>query len=213
MKILKITILVFLLCMGRTYAQCGFNTSMQDVHPWLVMFNLGYADYQHADTRQGKTATGRISFARQFFTTENLSIGLETGLQTGNTMRFAIPFEMVEILGGVPVTGTIKPVSDVLATLAIPVNASGSIYATLKSGGSYRQLQMDRETINDLSEFNPEIQTGLGFAINDYLHANLFWQRIFGKNPDFKADPFTETGVMAHIPTQDAIYLGLTILF
>lgn len=195
------------------FAKADFHLPLQTANNWSITFNTGFARYQDADDNQGKTMVGRLGFSREFFNSGGAGIGLELGLQSGNTMRFDIPKENLEILGGVPIVGTMKPMLDVLLTLTMSVDSGGSMYTILKGGASYRQLQMDRETVNDLARFNPELQAGVGYSVNNFLQTSLIYQRIFGKNIAFQVDEIIERGVIANIPTQDAVFFGLKLLF
>jgi opacity protein-like surface antigen len=184
----------------------------KDAHPWSITSSLGLANYQYMEGDQGQTAIGRLAFGNHMLSIGNTAIGVEIGLQSGNQMRFDIPKKTIDSLGGVPITGTIQPTLDVLLTFKTPLSTSLPLYALVKAGANYRQLRMDRTEINDRSEISPEIQAGLGFSVNENLMVSLVYQRILGGNPNFTANALTETGVIARIPRQEAVFFGLTFI-
>lgn len=214
MKICRTITMIFgISCMQAAIAERDFSLPLQAINAWSITVNTGFARYQDADDNQGKTTVGRLGFSREFFKLSDAGMGMELGVQSGNTMRFDIPSESLETLGGVPVVGTVKPMLDGLLTLTMPIDSGGSMYTILKGGASYRQLQMDRETVNDLARFNPEFQAGISYSVNNFLQASLIYQRVFGKNINFQVDETTERGTIANIPTQDALFFGLKLLF
>lgn len=175
--------------------------------PWAITASLGMGNYEHMDANQGQTAMGR--FATHYALTRYL--GLEAGIQTGNQMRFDLPQESLDILGGLSLSGIIKPQLDVLFTARTPqFSLTNPLYAQVKGGIVYRQLQMDRESINDKDEFAPEFQIGLGYEINNRLDLSLMYQYIAGKTPNIQVDALSETARIAHIPIQSALMFGLT---
>lgn len=175
--------------------------------PWAITASLGMEKYEHMDENQGQTAMGR--FAINYAVTRYF--GLEAGIQTGNQMRFDLPQESRDILGGLSVVGTIKPQLDMLFTARTPqVSLMNPLYAKVKGGIVYRQLQMDRESINDKDEFAPEFQVGLGYEINNRLDVSLMYQYIAGTNSTIQVDVLSETARIGHIPTQSALMFGLT---
>ena len=176
--------------------------------PWSITASMGMGSFQYMESTHGQTALGRLAF--DYALTEYL--GLEAGIQNGNHMRFALPHETVNILGGVPVEGTTKPLLDLLVTAKTPTfNSALPLYGLIKGGAAYRQLQMDRETVNDLTQIAPEFQAGIGYKVSKHLDVGLMVQYVAGKNPNVQADALTETGKIANIPTQVAVFLGLTL--
>lgn len=179
--------------------------------PWSIGAAIGVAQYQHMAKEDSQTALARLSFGRTLLAIEKLSAGIELGIQNGNRMRFAIPQETLDVLGGLPLTGIAKPVIDVLLTSTIPLGTR-STFVLLKGGVAYRQLQMDRASVKNLNRLSFEGQLGAGFFINDHTSLSLSWQRIAGGNPSFRVHEDTETGTVATISTQQALLLGISIL-
>lgn len=211
---LKKALIVSLLAASTSVlAEKSLNTPSKEAHPWSITTSLGLANYQHMAEGQGNTALGRVSFGNHMLSFGNSQLGLEIGLQSGNQMRFDIPKKTIDMLGGVPIVGTIQPALDLLLTLNTPLSTSLPLTGIIKGGLSYRQLRMDRIEIKDIGELSPEMQVGLGYEISNNLSINLVYQHLFGGNPNFTLNAMTETGVIAHIPSEDAVFLGLKFTF
>ena len=174
--------------------------------PWSITASMGVGTLPYMEGTHGQTALGRLAF--DYAITPYL--GLELGIQNGNHMRFALPKETVMNFGGVPVEGTLKPSLDALISAKTPyVHSRFPLYGLVKGGVAYRQLQMDRDSINDVAQTAPEVQAGLAYQINQHVDIHLVYQYIAGKNPDIQVNPLTETGSIAAIPTQRAALIGL----
>lgn len=189
-------------------AQLGVNKSNNSPTNWSITTSLGMGYVDSMEGLHGQTALGRVAF--NYALTPYL--GLESGIQNGALVRFSVPKTTLELLGGVPIGGTIRPLVDVLVTAKTPLFSPATpVYAHIKAGIAYRQLQMDRETINDVTYYTPEIQLGLGYKVSSRLDVHLTFQHLAGKNPDIQADALTETARIAHIPAQRAVLLGLNL--
>lgn len=176
--------------------------------PWSITTSLGMAQFDSMDELHGQTALGRLAFGYAL----TRHFGLEMGIQNGNQMRLDLPKKTVDVLGGVPLVGTAKPLIDALITIKTPsLSSTTPLFALAKGGVAYRQLQMDRESINDRAQFSPEIQAGLGYKVSECLDVHLMVQYVLGSNPDVQVDAMTERGWIANIPSQRAIFLGLTL--
>ncbi|HAU0369099.1 TPA: hypothetical protein JBF73_07770 [Legionella pneumophila] len=174
---------------------------------WHITASMGMQSTEDVENSHGQSVIGRLAF--QYMPIQH--IGLELGIQSGDTMRFSAAKEMVDALGGVGVVGIIKPMMDVLITAKSPhVSSSLPLYASLKAGVAYRQLQMDRESLNDLYQIKPEFQAGLGYQINQRLDVSVLYQYVAGGDPKIQANPMTERGRILNIPNQKALFLGLT---
>lgn len=86
------------------------------------------------------------------------------------------------------------------------------LFGVLKGGIAFRQLQVDRNEVNDLSKTSPEFQAGLGYKINDNLAFHITYLQIFGGNPNYQINPLDETASITNIPGQKTILLGLTLI-
>lgn len=184
-----------------------------DFNPWTVDGAFGMAHFPGMTNQDGQTAMGRLSLGRTFFTQPYWQMGIETGIQSGNTMRLSLPKASIDVLGGVPIEAKLKPFLDVLLSLKTEPLGSIPIIGWLKGGVAYRQLQVDRVSVNDLNELSPEIQVGFGYRINEQTTINLGYQAIFGKQSTLTVNPSTETGVMQYIPGQQALLIGFSFNF
>lgn len=178
-----------------------------------VSGSMGASNYHETYANDGKSILGRLSLEVQHDVSESLSLGVEIGVQNGNTMRLNISKPILDVLGGEPVGVVIKPLLDVLATLKVTPFDNPGLFGFVKGGVAYRQLQVDRNEVNDLAKINPEIQVGLGYGMNDNAALFLVFQHVFGNNPNYQANPLTETGYIQGLPSQDSILMGLSILF
>ncbi|HAU0230588.1 TPA: hypothetical protein ACT9K7_001839 [Legionella pneumophila] len=175
--------------------------------------STGVAFYNDAYARDGQSILGRLSLELQREFSESLSLGLEVGMQNGNTMRLDIPKPVLNTLGGEPVSVVVKPLLDALATLKITPFDNPGLFGFVKGGIAFRQLQVDRNEVNDLVRLNPELQAGLGYGLSDNGAFFVGYQHVFGKNPNYQVNPLTETGHIENLPSQHSILLGFSILF
>ena len=178
-----------------------------------VSGSIGATNYQQAYANDGQSILGRLSLNAQYDVTESLNIGLEIGVQNGNTMRLDIPKLELDMLGGEPVTVAIKPLLDALGTLKVTPFDNPGLFGFVKGGIAFRQLQVDRNEVNNLTKINPELQVGIGYGVKDNGTLFLSFQHVFGSNPNYQVNPLTETGYIEGLPSQDSILMGLSILF
>ena len=61
---------------------------------------------------------------------------------------------------------------DLLATVQIKPVEDAGLFGFVKGGIAYRQQQVDRNEVNDLTKISPELQAGLGFKINENMTIN-----------------------------------------
>ena len=180
---------------------------------WSFTASLGYTEYQNAFENDGKAALGRFAIGSKLFAIDQVHYGLEVGIQNGNQMRLNVPQATLDVLGGLPIQSTIKPMVDVLLTLKSDPFGKSNVFAHLKAGAVYRTWQFEnRSTIADKNKVDPELQLGLGYQINPHTSMHLSYERIFGKNPDFTINADNETASIKAIPKQEGILLGITYL-
>lgn len=204
----KIPLMFALLCvyLHPSYADCDLPLS------WGISGSLGLTHYDSVYGNDGQSVMGRLSLSTQYNLSCFLGLGLDAGIQNGNTMRLDIPKSILDELGGEPVSILVKPMIDILLTAQFTPFEDERIFGFLKGGMAYRQAQVDRNEVNDLSQFNPELQAGIGYKLNDNLALHIEYQRVFGGNPNYQVDFLTETARISNIPTQQAVLLGLSII-
>lgn len=184
-----------------------------DSHPWSITAGLGYTVYEDMYRNDGQTALGRFGIAREIGKSPVLTWGLELGVQTGNVMQYYPSQEAIDALGGLPIQTTVKPMLDLLATAKSGYFSTIPAFAQMKAGIAYRQWQFnDRDSINNLSQIAAELQAGLGYALNDKTSLGLFYQGIFGANPDFQFNADTATGQVSNISVQNGVLLTFTMV-
>ncbi|KGP62253.1 hypothetical protein EP47_12725 [Legionella norrlandica] len=181
-------------------------------YPWTISASLGYADYQYVHRGDHITAAGRFAIGRDLLIKGPALFGLEIGLQSGNQMRLQMTEEEIDALGGLLVKTTLKPMVDALATMRITPKLTAPLFLQLKAGGAYRQWQMDRDTINDISQLAGEIMAGCGYTITPNASITLSYQGIFGAKPDFTIDLESGIGHVQNIPIQHAVLLGIILM-
>lgn len=205
-------IYLFILCV--LFSVSGFAKTCFDCTPfyWGISGSFGAGFFNDAYGRDGNSFVGRLSLEAQYAVNDLFHLGLESGIQNGNTMRLAVPQETLDVLGGEPVHATIKPMVDILATLKWTPFNSG-LFGYVKGGVTYRYLQVDINEVNSLTKLTPELQTGIGYGFGERSYISLGYQHFFGKNPNYQVNPDTAKGWIENIPSQDAILLGVTVLF
>lgn len=157
---------------------------------------------------------GRFAIEHGLFHYNIGIIGLEIGIQNGNTMRMFTSEAVQDSLGGLPIQSTIKPMIDLLITLKTKTFCETGIpfFAQFKFGAGYRQWQFnDRNTINDISQWAWETQAGLGYSINEKTNLSLLYQGLFGSNPNFIINTTNQIGHVTNMPIQHGVLLGLSI--
>ncbi len=182
-------------------------------HLWSAIISTGYTNYSHMYAGDGQTPIARLAIARSFKTTaSHWGFGIETGVQTGNTMRLENSQATFNLLGAFsPIQTTVKPMLDLLLT-AKKSFSDNPLFLIGKAGIAYRRWQFDNvNTINDLSEINAEAQMGVGYQINERTDLDFLYQGIFGGNPNFTANIATGTGHVSDIPIQQGACLSLSV--
>lgn len=197
---------------------------VDEYRPWSVVGSLGYTWYTdaygggpgadpvaQAAIGDGQTAIGRFAVARDFGDLKPVRVGAELGIQNGNIMRLGISQADLDLLGGLPIQITTKPMLDLLATASWKPVENIPIFGLGKVGIAYRRLQVnDRIMINDLSEVAFEVQAGIGMRISDRASLSLNYQGIFDGNTTYTINSTSFTGHISNIPSQNGVLLSLS---
>lgn len=205
-QLFSILATVFLYSTSHAYNLDYFN-------PWTLDASLGMTLYPEAVSKDNQNAMGRLSLGRVLWTEPQWQAAIETGIQSGSALRLNFPKETIDSLGGVPIDSQLKTLIDVMISLKTDAMFYAPITPWFKAGMAYRQFQVDSHEINNVQEFSPEIQAGLGYRINDQLTVTLGYQYIFGKNPELSLNPDNETGTLKYIASQQAIMAGFSVSF
>lgn len=180
--------------------------------PWTITASLGYAALSGAYEGQGESGVGRLAVGKTFRDYERSSLGWELGFQTGTTMQLYVPQDTLNVLGGLPITVTLKPFLDLLATWRFMPISTMTMFGEIKVGAAYRRMDiLMRQTVNNKSQFASEVQAGLGIPITDVAILSLLYQGIYGSNVDFRANATMATGLISNIPIQNGIILSLNV--
>ena len=206
----KIILLVALLSVNVS----GYAKTCFDCSPfyWGISGSFGATKYNDAYAKDGLSFIGRLSLEAQYALNDLAHLGLESGIQNGNSMRLNIPKSDLDILGGEPVHVAIKPIFDVLGTLKLTPFDSG-FFGYVKGGVAYRHLQVDRNEVNDVTQITPELQAGVGYGFTDNSYLFMGYQRLFGNAVNYQVDPILMQGHIENIPSQNSLLLGLSVLF
>lgn len=206
----KIFLIVTLFLINASaYAKSCFDCSP---FYWGISGSFGMAQYNDAYAQDGRSFIGRLGLEVQYALNDLALIGLESGIQNGNSMRLNVPKTVLDVLGGEPVHVTIKPTIDLLGTLKITPFNSG-IFAYFKGGAAYRHLQVDINEVNDVTQITPELQAGIGFGFNDNNYLYVGYQGLFGKNTNYTVNPDTGKGYIENIPSQNSVLIGVSVMF
>ncbi|MDF1683767.1 MAG: hypothetical protein P1U36_03825 [Legionellaceae bacterium] len=185
-----------------------------ETFPWSITGSAGYAVLSDAYAGQGQTPIGRIAVGKSLGDLLCGVFGLEFGFQNGTSMQLDIPEATLNLLGGVPVTVTVNPLLDLLATVRVAPIPKSTVFGELKLGAAYRRMNvLVRETVNNKSQFAFEAQAGLGVPIIEAVTVSLLYQGIFGSSVNFQADRASRTGYIANIPVQNGVLLSLSAAF
>lgn len=185
--------------------------------PWIFSGSVGYGLFLDMYKNDGQTALGRLSVGKEVFKSDEMafgseiSLGLELGVQTGNSMRPGNEQPTLDLFG-LPIQSTLKPTIDFLATLRTNTLENVPLFMQLKAGVAYRHWQFETfESINSISKIAPELQLGVGYLISDMAFITFSYQGIFGGNPDFSVNTTQITGTVINIPSQNALLVGFSL--
>lgn len=201
----KMICLSSVLVMGLLHAQSEIG--------WGVNLALGQAFYQDVAKNDSQTALARLDIDYTFMTQELFSVGLGAGVQNGNQQRLLFPKADIDVLGGVPIDAVIKPFLDFMLNIKTKNIGDTPTYAWAKAGAAYRQLRTDRDSVNDMKKFSPEMMVGLGWQISEKASFTIGYQYIHGTKPVLSVNPENETGILNNIPAQQGVLAGITLTF
>ncbi len=171
----------------------------------------GYGASSGAYQQDGQATQGRLAFGLSTPQNNNLSLGAEAGVQSGNTMRLYASPALITTAGGLPIQSTLKPFVDFLLTARGKILPNAPLYAMLKGGIAYRQLTLDDRTSSQdgLRQVNGEFQAGLAYSLTDRATVTAFYQGIYaGNNAGLNLDSAGNVTI-SRIPTQQAGFLGV----
>lgn len=192
----------------------SIESSSPVLHHWSLTGSIGVTTYQNMVDSDGTTVLGRLAFGKELDSNALFALGLELGVQNGNSMRVAVPegTSCAFVLGDLPIQSIVKPMLDFLVTAKINPLDSTPFFAALKGGVAYRHWQFeDRDSISALSQIAGEVQAGFGVLISDKVSFAVLYQGVFGGNPDLRIDEVRQTATVATIPLQNGVLLSMAL--
>lgn len=220
---IKTSVGLGLLCLSCAFpvAAGSMGDATSATFPSLYVGALGgYGVIDGAIKQDGQMAQARLSLGvRAPHAYQNTLVGLELGIQSGNTMRLSASNELILLTGDLPIQATLNPVLDALLTLKYQVHPDHPLALIVKGGIAYRQLHLnDRTSTQDtLSKVNGEFQAGLGYQLTKHVQFTLMYQGIYSTNDtnaqyvSLEENDLLNIGytAIANIPTQQAGFLGI----
>ena len=188
---------------------------MVEVHPWSVIASIGYTSFEDALEGSGQTPLGRLAIAKSLCDFGASTIGVELGVQNGNTINLYIPqLSALPTFGSSPIVASVSPLLDLLADWKLSVSPNTPAFLNVKLGLGYRRMSiLGRTTIGNTSQFAGEVQAGAGMPITETSTLSLLYQGIFGSDLGFTVDNLANgTGYVKNIPVQNSILLSLNVL-
>lgn len=171
----------------------------------------GYGSYSHILEDDRTTGVIRFSLGLDFLANPNTSLGLETGIQTGNRMRIDSS-NAVDAIGVAPVFLEIKPVIDLLATVKF-FSTQFKPNLFLKGGIAYAEGMIDSITIPNKNQLLPELQIGTEFGLTTNYSLIVYYQNQFGGQARLEhIDLNNGSAQLSRIPSFQAGFIGLRIL-
>ena len=208
---MKYIIIVLLGLIGANQSVYAFDDEC--CNAWFMSGAFGMNTYQDLGNNQDKRAVGRLGLGKTIYTDTYIKLSLEAGIQSGASQRLTFSKDDIDALGGVPIETQIQPMLDVLFGIKTETFNEVPIFSFIKGGVAYRQMQTDRDDVNNLSLYSPEIQAGFGYRVNEKASITLNYQYVWGEKPTLVVNPISETGILNNIPSQQAVMLGFSFNF
>jgi hypothetical protein len=193
-------------------------TRIEDEVPgfWLISASMGYAHYKDVFSHDSNAFVGRAAIGINpiHLAWRKLAIGLEAGIQSGNSMHINVSQEDLNKMGGGPYSSTMKPMVDLLGTLRVSLNESDTLSFILKGGAACRQWTFESDEISSKTQISPELQVGLGVNITPRIKLVAYYQGVYSGNANLTVKAMSEykdDGSVQNTPTQHGGFLGVEI--
>jgi hypothetical protein len=170
----------------------------------------GYGVANGAYKQDGQYAQTRLSLGLRAAEYNVLTLGVEAGVQSGNSMRLAASDVLIATAGGMPIQSTLKPLVDLLLTVKGQLLPNNPLFGILKGGVAYRQLVLENRTSarDGLRQLDGEFQAGLAYSMTSHATITAFYQGIYsGANAGLAINTAGDVTI-SRIPTQQAGFLG-----
>jgi hypothetical protein len=160
---------------------------MQQIEMWWSPARLsvgaygGYGAVNGAYKQDGQFAQTRLALGLRAAEYHVLTLGVEAGVQSGNSMRLTASDAFITATGGLPIQSTLKPLIDLLVTVKGQLLPNNPLFGILKGGVAYRQLTLENRTSarDGLRQVNGELQAGLAYNITSHATITAFYQGIY----------------------------------
>ena len=171
-----------------------------------VSLSGGYGSFQSMAQGTGETPFARLALGYQSQEWQKITMGAEIGIQSAKRMELGnqtvAPF-FADAVYPLPIYLTISPPIDLLASLRY--HLSLPVFFEVKAGGAYMQSMIDQADAKGISQWNPELQLGVGFDIAKKTRLIFSYQRFFGSTPMFnQIDLSIGTASLGNLPTWQA---------
>ena len=162
--------------------------------------------------QDGQYSLLKLSIGKELFHYHSTAIGLELGVETGNTMRLDISKTLLNQLGGLPFQSQMKPTSDLLGIIRAPIYST-RLNVLLKTGVAFRTWQFERCSADDRSQVDPEFQFGFAWQVNNSVYLQLSGRTIIGQKVRYSINPLEEQLIITGMPSQYGVLIGTTFFF
>ena len=175
----------------------------------------GYGSFSSMRNSTGDTAVGRLAIGSLFKFRQDISLGGELGVQSGKRMdlgSYSVAPFFAGVINPLPVYLTINPVIDILGIFkyhfALP------FFAQVKAGGVYMKAMLDGADLQGTSQWNTELQAGVGYDVTSNTRLVLDYQRFFGSTPTLKyTNPAAGTATLSRMPTWQGGLISIEVNF
>jgi|GEM_PF-3155512 len=176
----------------------------------------GYGGYGSIDgmyKKDGQYAQFRLALGLDAYTYKTLTVGLESAVQSGKTMRVNMSPSQQSLTGDLTPQAILSPFIDLLAVARWNFVSKWNLI--IKGGIAYRELQFtDRTSSHDsLRRVNGELQAGIGFQLTKHARLVGLYQGIYSDSGLGTTLAPNNDVLMHHIPTQQAGLLGVEFSF
>jgi hypothetical protein len=184
-----------------------------NVSALMVSGGGAYTRYNNGISTDNTSFTKRLSISEPALVSyKKWSLGVEFGIQDGHTQRLSMSSTNYANLGSVAVQTTFKPFVDALIEINHKFGKEENAILFAKGGVAYRQLYFDRDTLNVLHKYNPELQVGMRVKVKEKISIGIGYQGIFGGKATLTTNAVNGTGYFNKLPSQHGALLTVNWL-
>ncbi len=205
--------------LGFCFCSMSWAGTMQSNDSTLSPFYLaaygGYGSIVGAYKKDGDFAQGGVTMGVRPWHYGDWLLGAEISMQSGNFMSLNAESRIIEATQGYPVDVSLDSLFDFLLTVKAPLPTTAPLFVLLKGGAAYRQFDLDDivSTSDNITQWNGVVEAGIGYQINPHVGLSAFYQGIYsGRQTGIGLDAQNKV-IVTHIPTQQAVFLGVEYNF